>query len=199
MGRQALRICTRPLSQAHARGELGEAGGFHLLPPEQHPATPVLLLSPEKCSGKMAATVHPQRLPTSAKPIAPSTGARVGSRDAGGRASYGDEHRGPGCNAVRLPLAPHRTRSLTSPRGLCRSGWASSAQTCGPSAVCSRALRSTTEARQRAFLKGSVACIIRTGRRHAGGCAAAFGGWHVRNGGVHECVEGPRPGRSEAL
>ena len=56
------------------RGGMGEAGGVDLLPPEQHPANSVLFLSPEKCSGQMAATVHPQRLPTSAKPIAPRRG-----------------------------------------------------------------------------------------------------------------------------
>ena len=55
------------------RGRLGEAGGIDLLPskPEQHPATTALFLSPEKCSGKMAATVQTLWLPPSAKPVAP--------------------------------------------------------------------------------------------------------------------------------
>ena len=56
------------------RGGLGEAGGINLLPPKQHPENSMLFLSPEKCGGKMAATVHPQRLPTSAKPIATRRG-----------------------------------------------------------------------------------------------------------------------------
>ena len=56
------------------RGGLGEAGGIDLLPSKQHPATAALLLSPEKCSGQMAATVQPQRQPGTTGPIAPRRG-----------------------------------------------------------------------------------------------------------------------------
>ena len=54
------------------RGGLGEAGGYDLLPSEQHPANSVLFLSPEKCSGKMAADVQSQQQPTTAETIAPN-------------------------------------------------------------------------------------------------------------------------------
>ena len=56
------------------RGGLGSAGGYELLPSKQHPATSVLFLSPEKCSGKIAAVVQPQQLPTTAETIAPRRG-----------------------------------------------------------------------------------------------------------------------------
>ena len=56
------------------RGGLSSAGGNELLPSEEHPASSVLFLSPEKCSGKMAAVVQPQRLPTTTEPIAPRRG-----------------------------------------------------------------------------------------------------------------------------
>ena len=56
------------------RGGLDSAGGYDLLPSKQHPANSVLFLAPEKCSGKMAAVVQPQRLPTTTEPIAPRRG-----------------------------------------------------------------------------------------------------------------------------
>ena len=56
------------------RGGLGEAGGPDLLPSKQHPENSVLFLSPEKCGGRMAAEVQPQRLPTTTGPIAPRRG-----------------------------------------------------------------------------------------------------------------------------
>ena len=52
------------------RGALESAGGYDALPSQQHPANSVLFLSPEKCSGRMAAIVQPRRLPITAEPTA---------------------------------------------------------------------------------------------------------------------------------
>ena len=59
------------------RGGLGEAGGYELLPSEQHPANSVLYVSPEKCGGQMPAGVQPQQQqPTRTETIAPRRGLR---------------------------------------------------------------------------------------------------------------------------
>ena len=86
------------------RGGLGEAGGYDLLPSEQHPANTVLFISPEKCSGKMAAAVQSQRPPTTTRPIAPRRGWAGGLRRRISQSARASEH-----SAVE-PIAPPDTQ-----------------------------------------------------------------------------------------
>ena len=83
-------------------GKLDSTGGYGLLPSKQHPVNTVLFLSPEKCSGKMAAAMQPQRLPITTRPIAPRRGWAGGLRRLA-QSSRATQH------STAAPIAPSDT------------------------------------------------------------------------------------------